>query len=133
MLNCSFGMGSLHPEVVNAFLIFHELCLFHNVHTWRILPAKMLFITKANATSTWLVFFCYPEDRTCCNGDTCSLDTDVEHLCLRCVPCKTFSIVVIENELESNSCHHLLYSRLPSCRAFLLHICPQQQPYLPLI
>ena len=56
MLNCSFGMGSLHPEVVNAFLIFHELCLFHKVHTWRILPAKMLFITKANATSTWLFF-----------------------------------------------------------------------------
>ena len=57
MLNRSFGMGSLHPEVINAFLIFHELCLFHKVHTWRILPAKMLFITKANVTSTWLVFF----------------------------------------------------------------------------
>ena len=56
MLNCSFGMGSFHPEVVDVFLIFHKLCLIPKVHTRRVLPAKMFFITKSNTTSTWLVF-----------------------------------------------------------------------------
>ena len=56
MLNCSFGMGSFHPEVVDVFLIFHKLCLIPKVHTRRVLPAKMFLVTKSNTTSTWLVF-----------------------------------------------------------------------------
>ena len=56
VLDCSFGMGSSHSKVIDAFLIFFKLCLILEVHTRCILSAKMFFITESYTASTWLVF-----------------------------------------------------------------------------
>ena len=56
VLDCSFGMGSPHSKVIDAFLIFFKLCLISGVHTRCISSAKMYFITKSYMASTWLVF-----------------------------------------------------------------------------
>ena len=56
VLDCSFGMGSPHSKVIDAFLIFFNLCLISEVQTRCILSAKMFFITKSHTASTWLVF-----------------------------------------------------------------------------
>ena len=56
VLDCSFGMGSSHSKVIDAFLIFFKLCLISEVHTQCILSSKMFFITESYTASTWLVF-----------------------------------------------------------------------------
>ena len=56
VLDCSFGTGSSHSKVIDAFLIFFKLCLISEVHTRCILSAKMFFVTKSHTASTWLVF-----------------------------------------------------------------------------
>ena len=54
VLDCSFGMGSSHSKVIDAFLIFFKLCLISEAHTWCILSAKMFFITESYTASMWL-------------------------------------------------------------------------------
>ena len=51
MLDCSFGMGSSHPKVIDAFLIFLELCFMSEIHARCILSAKMFFVAESYTAS----------------------------------------------------------------------------------